>query len=484
MADTLQNSRRYVSVRETASYAMYEASKGLGIGYDTRFLYDVFKISLDKIAITNVINGIWDVVNDSFLGILVDKTRTRWGKFKFYLLIAILINAFLTIAKYFAPSFLSENPDDMMKFIFHLSSALIGEIGATLLGISETGMFASLTASPDDRVRLRSNAYRYGGLMSNYPSIFMGLMIDLVNHGAVKVSLKSLFTSLGPIFCILSTLMALAYVFVAKERVPPSVETPGIREGLTAVWRNKPMRVLLLCDLMGIFNVGTDITNYYIDVLGYASFHNLIQIPAAPMTFISYSFIAPARRRFEMKTLWIGGTQLNNFLTIFVYLFGIIGGTGANGLYRNWKVMTPMFMVKDLLWKCSWGIKGVIPAELFNEALDYCEWKDGYRAEGMIIAAKGLIAKIVRNAFSWVGTAVLQLIGYSVGAGFGLQTDRVKYLIFMTSTLLPSLTGLLGIIPQLFYKLDRKTRDTMYFELQERRKEMVAEELAAEMSAQ
>ena len=472
--------RRYISLKETVGYTLYDASGSISVGYDSRFLYDVFKISLDKIAITNVINGIWDVVNDTFSGVLVDKTRTRWGKFKPYLAAFVIPNALLTIIRFLSPLFLSENPDDTMKFVFYLGATLLGEGIGTFRGIAETGLFASLTPSPDDRVRLRVTATSLSSVFDNLPGVAMGVLMDMVNHQVVKMDLKTLFTTLGPALCIISTAISLVYIFVAKERVPQTAETPNIREGLTAVWRNKPMRTLLICDLMGIFSVGTDVTNYYIDVLGYASFHNLVQIPAIPMSLTSYTFVAPLRRRFEMKTLWIFGTKFNDFITIFLFLFGIIGGTGENGNYRKLGAMLPAFMVKDFLWKCTWGIKEIIPGELFNEALDYCEWKDGYRAEGMIISAKGLIAKLIRNSFSWVGTYVLKAIGYTVGAGFGQQGERVKYLIFMTSTILPAVTGgLTGIIPQLFYKLDRKTRDQMYEELGERRKAMVAKEQAA-----
>ncbi len=471
-AQTVYN-RRYISVKELIGYTLFDASKSIEVGYDTRFLYDVYKISLNKIAITNVINSIWDIVNDTFIGIWIDKTRTRWGKFRIYLLMMAVPGALLTIFRFLSPGFLSADPDDTTKFLLHLMFALVGEGFGTFRGISESGLFASLTPNPEDRVRLYSESQRISAIFDNLPGILMGVLIDLVNHNATPFSLQSLFATLGPLFCIISTAMAIYFFIIAKERVPQNTQTPHIKEGLTAVWRNKPMRLMLLCDLLGIFTIGTDQNNYYIDVLGYASLSSVVQAPAVPLSFLSYSFIPAARKRFENRTLWIVSSHMSSFLFLFVYLFGIIGGKGEKGNYNNWKLMVPALIVRDLLIKVIWGFQFVIPTEVFNETLDYCEWQDGYRAEGMILAAKGLIGKIVRNAFSWVGTAVMKAIGYQIGVGFGKQSQRVRYLIFFTSVFLPNATGLLSMIPKLFYPIDKQMRETMYRELYERRQRMI-----------
>ena len=78
---------RYVGKRETFAYILNDIAASLNINdYKERFIYDVVKIDFSYLAIQNVIATVWDTINDTFIGVMVDKTRTRWGKFKPYVL--------------------------------------------------------------------------------------------------------------------------------------------------------------------------------------------------------------------------------------------------------------------------------------------------------------------------------------------------------------------------------------------------------------
>ena len=105
--------------------------------------------------------------------------------------------------------------------------------------------------------------------------------------------------------------------------------------------------------------------------------------------------------------------------------------------------------------------------------MDYCEWKNGYRTEAMASVAKGIAAKISSNTSTVVTTALKKIIGYEADAfrSGTEQTDRVKFFLFAMFTIIPTITGSLGIIPMLFYDLNGKKKERMYAELLQRRKE-------------
>jgi len=463
--------RRYVSVREITGYTLFDASrKFASIGYDSRFLYDVYRINLNYIQIVSVINGIWDVVNDTFTGILVDRTRTRWGKFRPYLGVSRIALVGMSIFKYLSPFFLPESVDAPSKFVVFLGMSLVSEAFNTFSGIAETGLFAAMSPSPDDRVLLKSRASQLSSIIDNLPGILTGLLMDMVNHKVLQFSLGTLFATFGSAMALISIGMVLYYILVSKERVAPSVELPNIRAGLTAIWRNKPMRVLLLADLAKVFMLDTGRDNYFIDVLGYTSLQTVLEVPNIPISLTSYAFIPFFRRNFSLRVRWVFIEHFERLLDILVFFFGISDGTGPNGRYTDWRRMLPALILRDTLFKFQLGLRYVTPVELLNEALDYCEWQDGTRAEGMILASKSLATKIVTNAFSWVSTTLLKKIGYTVGTAFGQQGARVKYLLFVSSFLLPGVTGLVSVIPKLFYHIDNETRTKMYTELNERRR--------------
>ena len=91
-----KGNRRYVGRAETVAYVLNDAAATLNISdFYERYIYDVVKIDFNLLAIQNVVSTAWDSVNDTFIGVLVDKTRTRWGKFKPWILVGMITTVFL-----------------------------------------------------------------------------------------------------------------------------------------------------------------------------------------------------------------------------------------------------------------------------------------------------------------------------------------------------------------------------------------------------
>ena len=77
--------RRYVGTKETVAYVVYDMSQSFNINaYSQRFVTNILQVSLKFQRIANVINGIWDVINDVLFGAIVDKTRTRYPRHNRY----------------------------------------------------------------------------------------------------------------------------------------------------------------------------------------------------------------------------------------------------------------------------------------------------------------------------------------------------------------------------------------------------------------
>ena len=75
--------RRYVGMKETIWYVVYDMCQSFNIdSFNDRFITSILQIDLDYQTIVSVFNGFWDVINDIFTAAIVEKTRTRWGKFK------------------------------------------------------------------------------------------------------------------------------------------------------------------------------------------------------------------------------------------------------------------------------------------------------------------------------------------------------------------------------------------------------------------
>ncbi len=467
---TASNKRRYVGSKETAAYVIYDISQSFNINkYADVFITDVVQIGLSFQTVVNFVIGIWDVINDIFLAAIVDKTRTRFGKFRPWLFVCSGPGFLLSLVYWLLPIiFAGTDPYHTGKLVFYMIFQLINNLNGSLANISRTGMLSTITPNVIERTRLITQASLFSGFVEKWPEIFMGLLIDLINHGKLKIPMKALYVSAGVFTSSVVSVMGLFFVFTAKERVAQRVEKPSIWQGIKSILNNKPLLILTVTEFLQAFGMNSGTNYYYINVLGFASMTTVVGIPGAFVSPTSYAFVTKLRARFSTRALWITSSHLGDFLMIFVYIVGAI-----NKNYKKLAVMIPAFMIRETIWMSCWGLMNVIPEEMRNETIDYGEWKNGYRTEGMTGVAKDLAKKLVGTVGVTIKSFILSKIGYVEGAGYGNQSERTEYLLFMMCTLLPTVTSVFGLIPKFFYDLSGEKKERMYRELAERRRSII-----------
>ncbi len=461
--------RRYVGKKETLAYVLNDVAASLNIDdYKERYIYDVVKIDFNYLAIQNVVATIWDSFNDTFIGVMVDKTRTRWGKFKPYVLLGEIPLTVLGMWYWLIPFLFPDTPANYLpKWIFYFAMSIITETAGTFTSVAKTGFLSTITPEPLERSRLIALANVSSHLVEDLPKQAFGIIYDLIANKKLNLPLPKLFSSFGIVCAAASAAFALFFITNSRERVSQSIKQPSVKHCLKAVLSNKPMRIQLLSSLLSGFSIGKSRTNFYIDVLGSVTWKTIVGIPAFPIKFISYSFVEPLRRRFATKTLWILEDAWTDMLWLLVFGIGSI-----NKNFMKKPIILPMMAIEEIFEMCVYGLRRVIPAEIQNEALDYCEWKNGYRSEAMLGVTQSLITKIQQAVMGGVTNIVMGKIGYIQGLEIGTQTDKTKWWIFALGTGIPIITSSLGIIPKLFYPLSAETREKMYADLQERRAAM------------
>ena len=192
--------RRYVGTKETVAYVVYDMSQSFNINaYSQRFVTNILQVSLRFQRIANVINGIWDVINDVFFGAIVDKTRTRWGKFKPYLVALGIPGTIGTCIYWLLPILFSgRGQEDIWKFIGYLALMVVREGAGTFRAIAQKGIQATITPHPVDRTRLITIAdFVSGALGEKLPEQIMTILLDLIGRNKVKLTLRGTFVTMG-----------------------------------------------------------------------------------------------------------------------------------------------------------------------------------------------------------------------------------------------------------------------------------------------
>ncbi|MDO4495988.1 MAG: MFS transporter [Clostridiaceae bacterium] len=465
--------RRYVGNMETAAYIAQDFAASFSIGkYGNRFIWDVVGIDFKINGIVSLFTGAWDIINDTFISTIVDRTRTRWGKFRPFLIWMKIPLTLFGMLYWLMPLFFPNTATTYLpKLIYYFAFSVINETAGTFLNISQTGLLSTITPNPEERVRLISQAKFFSRFLGEQiPEWTMGILIDLINSKKIRMKLSSLFIGMGSLTAILSAAMTFWFYLVSRERVMQSLEKPRVIDGLKAIINNKPLLLITLSDFLAGFGVSQSRSDYYIDVLGQASLQTIVGIPAYPILNISYSFVAPLRKKFTSKKLWIAEDIWTDMCWLIV--FGI-GSVNKNFMKR--KVMIFVMMIEEFVEMWVYGLRHVIPDELYNEAMDYCEWKNGYRVEAMTGVAKGLVTKMQNVLMTSVKSFILAKIGYIQGKEIGTQSYKAKWWLFALGTGIPIITSAFGILPKFFYPIDSKMRDHMYHDLAERRRRVADE---------
>ena len=177
--------RRYVGTKETFAYILDDIAQSFNIGkYDDVFRMNILKIALSFQAIANAVIGVWDIINDIFLAAIVDKTRTRWGKFKPWLVIYAIPGVFLTVVYWALPIFLGTDGvgHNAARFAVFLILQIFSNLAASLIAIVRQGMTATITPNIVDRTRLITMANLLSGFVEKAPEILFGLLIDIYNN--------------------------------------------------------------------------------------------------------------------------------------------------------------------------------------------------------------------------------------------------------------------------------------------------------------
>lgn len=229
---------------------------------------------------------------------------------------------------------------------------------------------------------------------------------------------------------------------------------------------------MTLSQTLSSFSIGGTANDYYIDVLNFASMSLFSGIPGSIINPFAFYLVPWFRRRFSTRFLYIFSQYIDGFLQIPVYFLGIIGGK-HNGLYKRVLPMLIILAIKESVFMIFYGVRRVIPNEMYNEAMDYCEWRNGYRTEAMTSVAKGLAQKLAAIVSGLLSLQIKKWIGYDITlyTRGEAQTDNAKLGLFQMCTIIPSITSLFGIIPMLFYDLAGEKRERMYAELLARRDE-------------
>lgn len=412
------------------------------------FYTDYFGLPPAAVGTLFLVARIWDAINDPVMGMLVDNTETRWGKFRPYLLFVPFIVATTTTLCFTSPDF---SPTG--KLVFAYITYILWGMSFTAIDIPYWSMSASLTEDPKERNSVVMIPRTLSTVGFNIVAVAALPMVHFLGRGNDRMGFffTALIFSIGMVFFTLITF------FVCRENV--HVKKKGrmsFKDAVRMVRLNRPLQLVVIGQLL-------------IDVV-YAIKGML------PIYYLKYVLDAenmiPLSMGLGMVVMFVGCISAPWFCSKLGKKWATIGGNLMGAVSGIAFYFTDYSINSFFVFGCI-GIFGVSMANIslmsmLIDTVEYGEWKTGQRMEGVIFAANTFRAKMSMAIGGALGAYSLAAIKYVPNVTQTAETIKGIHLLF---SLVPGVLSILAMLPYFFYDLTEKRYEVILKEVIERRKE-------------
>lgn len=457
-----------ITLKEKLGYGFGDAASSMFwklFGMYLLFFYtDVFGMEAAAVGTMFLITRVWDSFFDPVIGVLADRTETRWGKFRPYLLFLAIPFAVIGVFTFFTPAFSSAD-----KVIYAYITYSLMMIVYSAINVPYASLLGVMSSDPKDRNVLSTFRMAFAYIGSFVTLLLFMPMVNYFsgNSKGVEAQQHGWFMAVIVIAIACAILFLLCFAFT-KERVKPIREKQApLKDDLKDLLRNRPWWILLGAGISAlIFNSIRDgATIYYFkyyveeDIFGTVKLLNIPFVLSGlylalgqAANLLGVILAAPVSNRIGKRQTYMGAMAIATVLSIIFY------GLGSHSLAL-------IFILQALISICAGSIFPLLWS-MYADCADYSEYKTGNRATGLIFSSSSMSQKL-----GWaIGTA---LTGWLL-AYFGFEANQVQNTetingIKMFMSIFPAVGTALSVIFIYFYPLTEKGLKTITIELGERR---------------
>lgn len=447
---------------------------------------------------------VWDAINDPIMGSIVDKTRSKWGKCRPYLLFAPPAICLITCVAFFngnyAAAKLNGNGTAMILIVAWAAvSYVLWGMCYTVGDIPLWGIISRMSEDEKDRSTLISLSRMIASIGAAAVVVSIVALSQAANDmfGADKNAQKG-FIVVGILITVIASLLFECAGIGTKERVPVSSETKSMKDSIVLMWKCVPFRRVLISGLLrsplqllmtvamtlfAYYYCGGDLTTAFTDMGKF-----LIVIIIAGGLFIgqfaAMAICPPLIKKYDVKKIYNLFSGVSAIPFALLYVVYLIAPENLSNI--GWVIIDGILFFGA---GAGFGAVNVCQSVMISDCIDYEEYHNGYRPDGIFFSGQSFITKFSAGIASIISAYVFAAVGYTdvnidamntaLANGATFASDYMPYskVMWFLISIPPAIGMIIAVIPTLKYEIDRKSHEKMLEELIKRHG---AEEASAE----
>ncbi|MCA1760270.1 MAG: MFS transporter [Bacteroidales bacterium] len=432
------------SLGDTASHFVWDM-----VGFWILIFYtDTFGISAAAAGTIMLIARFWDMISDPLMGIIADRTNTRWGKFRPYILWMALPYSVLAVLAFTTP-----NLGPTGKIIYAGATYILLMTVFTAINLPYSSLGAVMTSDSYERAGL--NSYRFiFAFIGQF--IVSGTALSLALYFGKGDNAKGYQYTLI-LFSIISFILFMITFKTTKERVqPPKAQKESLKEDFGNLFKNRPWVILFFVGIISFIMFAVQnlsIAYYFKYYIGKEENVQLFNVIGTVALIVAIPFSKPLAKRFGKRNVFIASSLLSGFFFILLYLPGV---SNITTIY-----------VLNILAKMTYAPAVPLLWTMLADTADYSEWKTGRRATGLVFSAASFAQKAGWGIGGALAGWLLAIFKFVPNAE---QTETAITGIKLMISVFPGILYMSCAILLYFYTIDHKTCMIMQRELEERKK--------------
>ncbi len=432
--------------------------------YLTYFYTDVFLLPAAEAATLFVVSRVWDGINDPMMGMIADRTNTRWGKFRPYLLWICVPFAVVGVLTFTVPNFGPQG-----KLIWAYATFILIMMLYTAINIPYTALMGVISADSNERTSVSSFKFIFAYTAGTIVSATLLPMSKALGGSNVAHGWQMSFIIYG----IAAVIFFLIAFQGTHERIkPPKNQKSSMKKDLKELFTNTPWLILLATTITFILFVAirSSVTVHY--------FKYVVRTQTLSLPFLGtgkYDFT-------DLASAFNTVGQISSIIGVFLiswvarllgkkraFLIIFIISIFSTAIYY---FLTPNQMGLIFFFQFTGSITGgplsVLLWAMYADTADYGEWKNGRRATGLVFSASTMSQKFGWAIGAFIALMLMSQVGFEPNQVQSPESIRGLLLLF---SLIPAAFGIVSMIILFLYPLSDKRVDTIIAELEKRRKE-------------